>query len=62
MKIILIGVTIYLDIDVNCVLLFYNKENPLFCLNVNLRCLWQRVLPRTIAVTTKGKESIPNVK
>ena len=34
------------------------KENLLYSLNVNVRCLQQRALPRTITVTTKGKEGV----
>ena len=34
------------------------KENLLYSLNVNVRCLQQRALSRTITVTTKGKEGV----
>lgn len=34
------------------------KENLLYSLDVNVRCLQQRALPRTITVTTKGKEGV----
>ena len=34
------------------------KENLLYSLNVNVRCLQQRALPRTITVTTKRKEGV----
>lgn len=37
---------------------FMPKENLLYSLNVNVRCLQQRALPRTITVTTKGKEGV----
>ena len=37
---------------------FMPKENLLYSLNVNVRCLQQRALSRTITVTTKGKEGV----
>lgn len=37
---------------------FMPKENLLYSLNVNVRCLQQQALPRTITVTTKGKEGV----
>ena len=37
---------------------FMPKENLLYSLHVKVRCLQQRALPRTITVTTKGKEGV----
>lgn len=38
------------------------EQKLLFSKNVNMRCLWQRVVWPTIMVTTKRKEAIPNAQ